>query len=120
MLLNIRLYIKPYSTSLHGIHDDSSMFFTSALVNSILYYMLILLHQQHFVVDGAISYVLLQISSLITYLINPFFSLFLFLQLVSTMLYLIITYISPIIVLLLVLYCLSLLAFTLPLSSILF
>ncbi len=82
---------------MRGIHDDSGVFFTSAPVNPVLYHMLILIHQQHIVVDGAVSCVLLQMSSLIMYLMDPLFSSFSFFQLVSITLYLIIIYVSLVI-----------------------
>ncbi len=82
--------------------------------------MLILIHQQHLVVDGAVSCVLLQMSLLITYLIDPLFSSFPFLQLVFITSYLIIIYVSLVIVSLSALCRSSLLALASPLSSILF
>ncbi len=82
--------------------------------------MLILIHQQHLLVDGAVSCVLLQMSLLITYLMDLLFSPFPFLQLVFITSYLIIIYVSLVIVSLSALCCSSLLALLLLLSSILF
>lgn len=44
---------------MHNIHDDFDMLFTSVLVNSILYHIFILIHQQYILINSAISYILL-------------------------------------------------------------
>ncbi len=49
---------------MRGIHDVFGVFFTPTPVNSVLYFMLIPLHQHHILVDVAVSCILLQISSL--------------------------------------------------------
>ncbi len=115
---SISVYVS--NCTLRDIHDDSDAFFTSAPVHSVLYYMLIFIHQQYLVVDGAVLYVLLQMSLLITYLMDLLFSSFPFLQLVFITSYLIIIYVSLVIVSLSALCCSSLLALASPLSSILF
>ncbi len=116
--ISISVYV--LNRTLHDIHDDFGAFFTSAPVHSVLYYMLTLIHQQHLVVDGAVLCVLFQMSSLITYFIDPLFSSFSFLQLVFITSYLIIIYVSLVIVSLLALCRLSLLASASLLSLILF
>lgn len=103
---------------MRNIHNVSGMFFISVPVNSVQCHMLILFHQQHVVVDVAVFCILLQIFLLITYLMDPLFSSFSFLQLVSTILYLIIIYGFLVIVLLSALCRSSFLALALPLNSI--
>lgn len=114
----ISIYIS--NCTLCSIYYDFCVFFTSTPVNSVLYHMLILIYQQHLIVDDAISCVLLQIFPLIIYLIDLLFLSFFFLQLVFIMLYLIIIYISLVIMLLPVFYSSFFLALALPLSLILF
>lgn len=58
---------------IRNIYDNSGMFFTLTFVNFVLYYMLILIHQQYFEVDGAILYILLQMFLHITILWIFFF-----------------------------------------------
>ena len=51
-----------------GNHNVFGVFFTPAPVIVVLYYMLILTHQQHILVDSAILFILLQISSSFDYI----------------------------------------------------
>ncbi len=62
---SISVYISNYT--LRGNYDVFDVYLTPALVITVLYYMLILIHQQHLLVDGAVSFVSLQISSFLDY-----------------------------------------------------
>lgn len=80
---------------MRGIYDDSGVFFTPVPVTYVLYNMLILIHQQHVLIDNVVLCVLLQIFLLnhITYT-SFFFIIPFFPMIVSNTFYFIITYVS--------------------------
>ncbi len=62
---SISVYVSNYTP--HGNYAVFGVYTTPAPVIAVLYYMLILFHQQYLLVDGAVSSVSLQMSSFFDY-----------------------------------------------------